>query len=62
LIPAREGTPRKLRALAVGLVALRPNPPAQSGRHEGHERGFWPAPARRSARRDGSQREPFQCA
>jgi len=43
----------------VGLVALRPNKPAQSGRHDWNEHALQPAPARRSARRDGSQREPF---
>ena len=44
---------------AVGLVALRPNQPASSGRPKECQRGLQPVPARRSARRDGSQREPF---
>ena len=47
------------QAKVVGWVALRPNQPALSGRHEWHESAFWPALTRRSARRDSSQREPF---
>ena len=43
----------------VGLVALRPNQPASSGRPKECPRGLQSVPAHRSARRDGSQREPF---
>jgi hypothetical protein len=42
-----------------GLVALRPNQPAQSGRSNWNEHALRPVHTRRSARRDGSQREPF---
>jgi len=51
--------PRALRAhLVVGVVALRRLRPRRAGGSSHH----WPRrtqPARRSARRDGSQREPF---
>jgi len=61
--PARQGRRTKIENAneikVVGLVALRPNQPASSGRPKSDERELQPVPARRSARRDGSQREPF---
>src|SRR5437867_9815018 len=56
---AKRGSSGRVRALrwpahlVVGVVALRPRRPHRAG-------GPWPPkPARRSARRNGSQREPF---
>jgi hypothetical protein len=43
----------------VGLVALRPNEPAQSGRLKSCPSVFQAVPTRRSAPRDDSQRESF---
>src|SRR5881296_3063220 len=56
-----EGRSRTVRwraHLVVGVVALRPLRPRRAGGPSDY-RPWWPKPARRSARRGGSQREPF---